>query len=151
MAYSVVKDVPMRQAFGVMRPVGAALAIGLGAVVLAGTPGAAQTEYRAGTRGEPVLIKPPMMVGIGRIAPPATPAPAEPKRTPVMARLDGVWVQGMGFDVTYGGNYDACAKRCLTHSQCVMIEYYRPEKKCNLYNSLRPRLKGGASDVAIRQ
>jgi hypothetical protein len=34
---------------------------------------------------------------------------------------------------------------------CAMIEYYRPEKKCNMYNTLRPRLAGGSSDVAIRQ
>jgi hypothetical protein len=31
-----------------------------------------------------------------------------------------------------------------------MIEYYRPERKCNLYSSLRPLKSGGSSFVGIR-
>ncbi len=67
-----------------------------------------------------------------------------------MQRLSGVWVEGPGFEVTYGATYDSCAKRCLANARCVMIEFYRPEKKCNLYDAVRPRKKGGSSDVAIR-
>lgn len=66
-------------------------------------------------------------------------------------RLTGVWVEGPGFDVTYGANYDACAQRCLGNARCVMIEYYRPERKCNLYDQMRPRKSGGASNVGIRR
>lgn len=66
-------------------------------------------------------------------------------------KLSGVWVEGPGFDITYGKDYEACAARCLGHARCVMIEYYRPEKKCNLYDSERPRLKGGSSFVGIRK
>lgn len=68
-----------------------------------------------------------------------------------MDRLSGVWVEGPGFEITYGKNYDVCAQRCLSTAKCVMIEYYRPEKKCNLYDALRPRKTGGSSDVAIRR
>jgi PAN-like domain len=80
----------------------------------------------------------------------AQPAPA-PDNAPRMERLSGVWVEGPGFNITYGGNYDACAQKCLGTPQCVMIEYYRPEKKCNMYDKLRPRVKGGSSDVALRK
>jgi hypothetical protein len=81
-----------------------------------------------------------------QVAPPA--AVAGPG--PVIKKQSGVWVEGPGFDITYGGNYDGCAKRCLGTPKCVMIEYYRPEKKCNMYDTLRPRKSGGSSDVGIR-
>jgi PAN domain len=68
-----------------------------------------------------------------------------------MERLAGVWVEGPGFEITYGGSYDGCAQKCLAHAKCAMIEYYRPEKKCNLYDAVRPRKSGGSSDVAIRR
>jgi hypothetical protein len=32
-----------------------------------------------------------------------------------------------------------------------MIEFYRPERKCNLYDKVRPRLAGGSSIVGIRR
>ena len=85
-----------------------------------------------------------------QVGPAGQAVPGATKRAPTMQRFEGVWVEGPGFEVTYGGNYDGCAKRCLANDKCVMIEYYRPEKKCNLYSTMRPRLKGGSSDVAIR-
>lgn len=65
--------------------------------------------------------------------------------------LSGVWIEGPGFDITYGGTYDSCAKRCLANAKCAMIEFYRPEKKCNLYSELRPRKTGGSSEVGLRR
>ena len=69
----------------------------------------------------------------------------------VIEKVSGVWVEGRGYDVTYGGTYEACAQRCLGAAKCVMLEYYRPEKKCNLYDAMRPRKTGGASLVGIRR
>jgi PAN domain len=77
-----------------------------------------------------------------------TPAPA-PAAT--MQKFPGVWIEGPGFEINYGASYEACSQLCLKTPSCMMIEYYRPEKKCNLYNTVRPRLKGGSSDVAIRK
>lgn len=89
---------------------------------------------------------PPMHLG----APASTGVAPEPG--PGMQKLFGsVWIEGPGFDVRYGLSYDACAQRCVSHARCVMIEYYRPERKCNLYDTIRPRKHGGSSDVAIRQ
>lgn len=69
-----------------------------------------------------------------------------------MEKLAGVvWVEGRGYEVNYGANYEKCAARCLAASKCVMIEYYRPELKCNLYDVMRPRKSGGSSNVAIRR
>lgn len=81
---------------------------------------------------------------------PASPPIASPPSAGVMKKLSGVWIEGPGYDITYGGNYDGCAKRCLADSACKMIEYYRPEKKCNLYKETRPQKPGGSSDVGIR-
>ena len=77
--------------------------------------------------------------------------PLPSAKTSAMTRLAKVWVEGPGFDISYGGTYDGCASRCLANARCVMIEYYRPEKKCNLYDSVRPTLRGGSSDVAVRR
>lgn len=68
-----------------------------------------------------------------------------------MQRLaPGLWVEGPGFEITYGVTYDNCAAKCLANAKCVMIEFYRPEKKCNLYSQKRPTKKGGSSDVSVR-
>ena len=77
--------------------------------------------------------------------------PAAAPQGAAMEKLKGVWVDGPGFDIKYGVAYDACSARCLATPSCAMIEYYRPQKKCNMYNTVRPRLPGGASDVAIRK
>ena len=68
-----------------------------------------------------------------------------------METLSGVWVEGRGYDVTYGSTYEACAQRCLQTDKCVMIEFYKPEKKCNMYDNMRPRKTGGSSNVGIRR
>ncbi len=76
-------------------------------------------------------------------------APAKPMAS--IEKLAGVWIEGPGYDIRYGGTYDDCAQRCLGTPQCAMIEYYRPERKCNLYTAVRPRKSGGSSDVGIRR
>ena len=68
-----------------------------------------------------------------------------------MATLRGVWIEGPGYEVRYGIRYDACAKRCLEQPKCVMLEYYRPKNKCNLYDGVRGTQPGGASDVAVKR
>lgn len=68
-----------------------------------------------------------------------------------LEKLTGVWIEGPGFDITYGGTYDSCQQHCLANQKCQMIEFYRPEKKCNLYDAVRPRKSGGSSIVGIRK
>jgi hypothetical protein len=89
-----------------------------------------------------------MLASAMAIAASVTPAGAQQKST--IAKLTGVWVEGPGYDVTYGATYDVCAARCLGAEKCAMLEYYRPEKKCNLYDTVRPRKTGGASFVGIK-
>jgi PAN domain len=79
-----------------------------------------------------------------------TSAPLSAKGARIV-KMTGVWVEGPGATITYGGTYTACADQCLANPSCLMLEYYRPEKKCNLYREVRPRLKGGSSDVGLRQ
>ena len=99
-------------------------------------------------RSSKPLAEPPMKAGGPK------PAEATPESAALGARMEkltGVWIEGPGFEITYGRAYEACAERCLGNPSCVMVEYYFPEKKCNLYNTVRPRLKGGSSIVGIRK
>ena len=77
-------------------------------------------------------------------------APSAPVAAQSMQRLQGVWVEGPGYDIKYGAGYETCAKRCAAEAKCLMIEYYRPEKKCNMYDTKRPTKPGGSSDVAVK-
>jgi hypothetical protein len=79
------------------------------------------------------------------------PSATAAKAAPAIKTITGVWIEGPGFDVTYGVTAAVCAQRCLGNPKCVMIEYYRPEKKCNLYDTIRPQKAGGSSVVGIRQ
>ena len=92
-------------------------------------------------------------------APPTTPASPSPadavppasSKGDRMEKFSGVWIEGPGYDIKYGGNYEGCARRCLDSAKCVMVEFYWPEKKCNHYDTVRPRLKGGSSHVGVRK
>ncbi len=77
--------------------------------------------------------------------------PVASQPAPTIEKLSGVWIEGPGFAITYGKDYTECTQRCLANDKCLMIEYYRPEKKCNLYDTVRPRKTGGSSDVGIRR
>lgn len=70
--------------------------------------------------------------------------------TAQIKKTTGMWVEGPGYDINYGGTYEQCATRCLAAAPCVMIEYYRPEKKCNMYNAVRPLKIGGSSIVGTK-
>ena len=97
------------------------------------------------------------VMAIAALALPAAAAFAQDQgQVPAQARSSiekatGMWVEGPGFDINYGGTYDRCAERCLATSSCVMIEYYRPEKKCNMYDAVRPLKSGGASIVGTKK
>jgi hypothetical protein len=109
--------------------------------------GAADAGERRGGDARTITAQqePPMKAGAAGLA-----ARPDGARRGTIEKLTGVWVEGPGFDVSYGGSYEACAQKCLEHKMCVMLEYYRPEKKCNLYKEMRPRKAGGASFVGIR-
>ena len=107
-------------------------------------------ERRRIERAAKPVEEPPMKAGAGGLAARSGQEAGGPKRGVMERAAGGQWVEGPGFEVTYGSNYDGCAQRCLANAKCVMIEYYRPEKKCNLYNAMRPLRKGGSSDVAFR-
>ena len=79
-------------------------------------------------------------------------APAQPAAaSATIEKFAGVWVEGPGFDIKYGASYEVCAERCRSLPRCVMIEYYRPQKKCNMYDKERPRLSGGSSIVGMKR
>ena len=76
---------------------------------------------------------------------------SRPPRIPGIDRYDGVWIEGPGYEITYGGTYEACTHLCLGQVRCRMVEFYIPEKKCNLYDSSRTQIKGGKSIVGVKQ
>lgn len=100
-----------------------------GALAISSTPSSAADLDPDLVPPAPVLAKrpkPPMRLGV-----PGAEVIAPPGRA--MRKVSGtVWIEGPGFDIKYGQPYKVCAERCLAHPNCVMIEYYRPELKCNL-------------------
>jgi hypothetical protein len=86
----------------------------------------------------------PATMGAAQVA---APVPTQP----TIEKTTGMWVEGPGFDIKYGGTYEQCAARCIATSACVMIEYYRPEKKCNMYDAVRPLKTGGSSIVGTKK
>lgn len=87
-------------------------------------------------------------------APTAT-APAAPA---TMQKLAAHYVEGAGY-VTffhkqtkgYGGTYDECEKNCLADARCKMIEFYKPLRKCHLYNHVKYSGQSRDADVALRK
>lgn len=58
---------------------------------------------------------------------------------------------GEGFDTTFDSDYASCEARCLASERCQMIELYKPEAKCNLFD--HKRTEANAEDdtiVAVR-
>ena len=93
------------------------------------------------------------------------PAPGEETATLEMAKIKSApeeiakvrmekhskaWVDGNGFDVKFGDSYEKCAKRCIEMRACVMLEYYLPKKKCNIYSKQHRIEKDGDGFVAVK-
>jgi hypothetical protein len=91
------------------------------------------------------------MAALMAVSLPSMPATAQTPAKATMQKTTGMWVEGPGYDIKYGGTYEECATRCLAASACVMIEYYRPEKKCNMYDTVRPLKTGGLSIVGTKK
>jgi hypothetical protein len=149
--------------------------LALAVLLMAAATSAGTALAQSGT-GETVMLPPqpklvwegilrrapesPPPAGLG-MRPPALPqaatvlqpmlAPPAAKPGTTIQRQNGTWIEGPGYDITYGADYDTCAKRCLGTTKCVMIEYYTPERKCNLYDAVRPQKAGGSSFVGIRK
>lgn len=92
-----------------------------------------------------------MLSAASALAQTPAPTPVPVPAPSMMEKTTGMWVEGPGFDIKYGGTYEQCVERCLSTSSCVMIEYYRPEKKCNMYNTVRPLKTGGSSIVGTKK
>ncbi len=92
-------------------------------------------------------------VGVKRSGAPAVPAAVSPppRSAFIERRPYGEWVEGDGYEVWTGSNYSDCEQRCLADSRCAMMEFHRPERKCNLYRERRAIKSGGSSDVGIRR
>lgn len=95
-----------------------------------------------------------------------TPRPAEPASSPTQAqarvgvhmnKLADHYVEGPGY-VTffhektrgYGGTYGECEKNCLADARCKMIEFYKPLRKCHLYDHVKWSGKSRDADTALK-
>lgn len=86
------------------------------------------------------------------------PAPAPPAAQVVMQKLPAHYVEGAGY-VTffhketkgYGGTYAECEKNCLADARCKMIEFYKPLRKCHLYNHVKVSGQSRDADVALKK
>jgi PAN domain len=80
--------------------------------------------------------------------------PSEPAR---MDKLADHYVEGPGY-VTffhkqtkgYAGTYVECEKYCLADTRCTMIEFYKPLRKCHLYDHAKWSGKAKDADLALK-
>jgi hypothetical protein len=98
-------------------------------------------------------------MAFSQTAVPAAPTPAATPATSIsMKKLGDHYVEGPGY-VTffhqqtkgYGGTYAECEKNCLADARCKMIEFYKPLRKCHLYNHVKWSGKSRDADVALKE
>jgi hypothetical protein len=90
--------------------------------------------------------------------PAATAATAQPATGVSMKKLANHYVEGPGY-VTffhqqtkgYGGTYGECEKNCLADARCKMIEFYKPLRKCHLYDHVKWSGKSRDADTALKE
>lgn len=70
----------------------------------------------------------------------------------VMRKLTRHYVEGEGYDTTDGSSFDECSKRCLNDGRCRMMEFYKPKKKCNLFDHTRAvKTADNDAEVAVKK
>lgn len=88
------------------------------------------------------------VVGIKRAAAPVPP----PSRAGHMRRLANSYVVGKGYDTITRSTVQDCEDYCLGDRQCRMMEFFRPENKCNLYSHRNTRqAEGSAALVSVKE
>ena len=93
-----------------------------------------------------------------RIAALAIPKPA-PVSPPASASRSGAtlilyanrYVDGEGYETTLNSSYDQCAERCVADSRCRMIEFYGPDRKCNLFNHSKMAGESKVASVGMKR
>jgi hypothetical protein len=88
----------------------------------------------------------------------SAPVASTPVAPAVMQKLAAHYVEGPGY-VTffhketkgYGGTYAECEKNCLADARCKMIEFYKPLRKCHLYNHVKYSGQSRDADVALKK
>jgi hypothetical protein len=89
-------------------------------------------------------------VGIKRSGSTAQSAPQRAS-LPTIRRHANSFVEGEGYDTTRTGSYSECEQRCAADNSCVMLEFYKPDRKCNLYANRRSIGSASTADVGVKQ
>jgi PAN domain len=73
-------------------------------------------------------------------------------RQPAMRRLADSYVIGEGYETHRRASADLCQTLCVGDTTCAMSEFYKPERKCNLYSHRNTRAASGNSAiVAVKE
>ena len=103
----------------------------------------------------PVLAQSPSDGEVHRVDPQSGPSVSSGSSasgtTGDFRKLTRHYVEGEGYDTTLESSYDACSRRCLNEDRCRMFEFYKPKRKCNLFDHTRARKTSDAdAEVAIK-
>ena len=86
------------------------------------------------------------------------PEPVAAKPVERIERLSGHYVEGPGYvtyfhqqTAGYAGTYPECERNCLADARCRMIEFYKPLRKCHLYDHTRHSGKAPSADVGLKR
>jgi hypothetical protein len=90
---------------------------------------------RAGLASAPTIYQPPTVQ----------------QWAPTIRRYTNTYVEGEGYRVVTSSSYAACERLCAGDSSCRMLEFHKPDAKCNLYNHTRTSGSATTADVGIKQ
>jgi PAN domain len=68
-----------------------------------------------------------------------------------LRHVTGRFVEPDGDRLYSTTNYAECAAVCQRDAACVMVEFYRSGRKCNVFYRTVPTKPGGDADIGYRQ
>lgn len=92
--------------------------------------------------------------GTSNGTPNARPAPDRAATQSAVARIEkwaDHFVDGDGYDKRVATAYADCESRCLSDARCLMMEFYRPTKMCNLFAKTSTAKAATSADVGMKR
>jgi PAN domain len=65
--------------------------------------------------------------------------------------VPNTFVDGDGYAVVKPSTLSDCERRCVADQQCLMFEFYKPDRKCNLFDHVRAAGPSAEAEVGIKE
>ena len=68
-----------------------------------------------------------------------------------IVKIANRYIEGDGYSTKTAASFAQCEQRCIADQRCLAMEFYRPERKCNLFEAIKNPLASNDADVGIKQ